>query len=232
METTASNFVVHEVDVTRDYGREVASSYQFYTQHLPSMFIIDPITHHCETEVPLKATQRHEYDGCAVVNHLLEFVMSFSSPREYAKKQDDAFLQGSEPVAEVVDCDEAPPVAAPVPSVEPAVAAPPTPLPQPVSLAEWEVPASADGAFRLRCRLPRRSAPLELVLRSETPVAVLVDYLSWKVHDEDSLTYTAPPAIVLRGGFPPKELDTPDGATLASWAGVRSGEMLTVQIKN
>jgi hypothetical protein len=255
---TSGSIYCYEVNVTHTRGMTIAEKYAVDRAHLPSMFIVDPVTQFKVQDLMLVATESWRFDSALVVDSLMLFITSHDPPHDPFSTADAAAAAasvGHEASAEasaepgrlrsnplVVDVDSeaemmSPPTVTPSATAQSgsahdsfAVVAPP-----PVSLDDYLVEegsaaAAPSGVFRLRCRLPRSSPTLQL--RPDTPVTRLMDYLAYQLYCEEKEKYTMQPHISLFSGFPPRNVTVGDmdGVTLSSWNGVRSGDVVMVRV--
>lgn len=252
---TSGSIFCYEVNVTHTRGRIIAEKYGVDERHLPCLFIIDPITKFKVEELPLVSTEEWRFDSALVVDAIMLFITSHDPPHDPFASPAAAAAEGQKVSAEtsaipgpgetasnplVVDVDSerevtSPPTATPSATARSGLTGDSFAViaPSPVTLEEYIVEegsaTNSGAAFKLRCRLAR-STPT-LLLRPDTPVTKLMEYLAYLVYTEDKEKYTVQPRISIFNGFPPRNVTAGEmqDVTLSTWPGVRSGDLVMVR---
>lgn len=285
MQALGSSLACYVVDVRTDDGRQLAQGFGVDQRDLPRLFLVDPITSHCEQEIQTRRNAQQSSDGAAIVNDILQFMADYGSPHQYLESRQSVHSTApshSETSPNTGVSRQQTPSGAERPKRDTYVDVENDDddeeeevrshrgrsasaerkesrrveqqqqgdtvdvddeeenVPE-VSIDEWCV-NSAEGSdnssnnnnnkgsdvYRVRCRLPRQL--LELSLRPAIPVQVLVRYLAYRVHCDDTATYRTPPPIILQSGFPPKQVVLPGGdVSLRDCKSFRSGDVIIVR---
>lgn len=236
MAALSSSLVCSELDVEDPQGLQALQSFRVDAVDLPVLLLVDPTTSHREMTLQLRQNSNGAFDGAGVVEQVLLFLDEHGLPSHHHRNWTEGQVQElAAPLVVDVDDEDGEDddtedlTASPVMGLADSERELPPEVLE-VSLDQWKVDEKEPGAFRLRCRLPKDS--LTLVLRPDTPVAALLAFLGYRVHALDPETYSTPPPIGIRGGFPPKEVTptTDESLVLSTWTGVRSGDALIVHI--
>ncbi|KPI88747.1 hypothetical protein ABL78_2126 [Leptomonas seymouri] len=251
---TSGSIFCYEVNVTHSRGMTIAEKYGVDMNHLPCMFIVDPVTKFKVEDLRLVSTKEWRFDSALVVDAIMLFITNHDPPHDpfaYPAASMERLEPNAEAQAEdrgktannplVVDVDSevivSPPVTTPSTMAHSGLMGDQFEVvsPSPVTLDEYMV---ADGSsdnsliFKLRCRLPHSSPTLQL--RPDTPVTKLINYLAYVLYTEDREKYAAQPHISIFSGFPPRNVTAGnmEGVTLSNWPGVRSGDVVMVRVNS
>lgn len=227
MVEVSPHFECVEYDVTSPVGEEHMHSLNASPSDIPCVFVLDPFTGRRERFLKPATARDGSLSGGELVRELAAFCRTNESPRE-SSSRGKGRTEGLHTA--VVDVDAREDKDRREVSTNAAPTQPLSVVPE-VNMEEWTLPASDESAFKLRVRLPKANPTL--CLKPQTPISTLLSYLAYRVHADDPAAYPSPPAIEVRGGFPPKVILLPGttAAPLTAWDGVRSGETLTVHIK-